>query len=179
MLMPGSSSRGAKQRMLKPDSVKQASVKQGAVKQGTLKQGASKQALLRRVSVLVCVACSPLVWSAGVAGNPYADEGTYTEIVPDRISGVTTHGKSVYRDMKSDALDTEAMVEVLPGDDPALQLPEPTVIPVDGYSERGGVVIAPDRISGPETGPENRIFELINGGPREARRMGERVFFEK
>ncbi len=151
----------------------------GTTKQRVLLPGSLKRALLGRVGLLLCLVCSPLAWGAGADGNPFADDGTYTEIVPDRISGVTTHGKSVYRDMKSDALDTEVMVEIAPGDDPALLLPDPTVIEVDGYSGRGGVVIAPDRISGPEMGPEDRIFELINGGPPEVRRMGERVFFDK
>ncbi|OMH38189.1 hypothetical protein [Motiliproteus sp. MSK22-1] len=88
-------------------------------------------------------------------------EDQYPEIVPDRFSGGTQDARTVYRDM-ADGFDSEPMIETLPGDDPELALPEPTVVPVDQYGGMESVVIPAGVIEKPKLTREDIIFEYLN-----------------
>ncbi len=88
-------------------------------------------------------------------------EHQYPETWPDRFSDGTEDPRTVYRDM-GDRYDTEAMVTIRPGQDPDRVLPEPTVVPVDHYSDTDSVVTPAGVIRMREPGPEDIIFEQIN-----------------
>ena len=88
-------------------------------------------------------------------------EDQYPETIPDRFTGGTQDARTVYRDME-DGFDTEPMIETLPGVDPELALPEPTVVPVDQYGGTESVVIPAGVIRKPQLTREDIIFEYLN-----------------
>lgn len=98
------------------------------------------------------------------AGSVEEQEVPLVEVPPDRYSGGSRDGRTVYRDMDYDDLDSESMIEVWPAATPRRAPAPPTVVPAS-TGDLGTVVVPADRISRPQPGAEDRIFRQTNGVP--------------
>ncbi len=77
----------------------------------------------------------------------------------------TVDPESVYEEMEQ-GLDDEQMVVVWPEADIENELPPPTVVPVDSYSQYAVNIIPADPYQAPYYYPEDRVFHRINNsGP--------------
>lgn len=90
---------------------------------------------------------------------------TFVEIPPDRFSGGTRDGRTVYREMDHDDFDDEPMVETPPARDPGLHPLPATVVPVGRMVEGETVVVPVDRVSTPRLTAEDRIFQALSRRP--------------
>lgn len=95
----------------------------------------------------------------------FTDETEMVVIPVDRYSVGTVDPESVYEEMEQ-GLDDEQMVVVWPEADAENELPSPTVVPVDAYSQYAVNIIPADPYQAPYYYPEDQVFHRINNsGP--------------
>lgn len=101
------------------------------------------------------------------------DESFYPITKVDQYSGGTSDPETLYREL-GDKLDTELMVVIEPEQDPANQLPKPTVVAFDGYTGNEVQLTYASKITYPSISTEERIYLLISQ-PEEINRVRDRA----